>query len=245
MKNRKVFVLLWGPSGCGKDYFVKNLSLPACKGDIQFTKPVLFTDRPMRANERQKEPYIFCTNNSDNFSQNMPLFDDYMDKCRKDGTLLSITTYDVIGGTFRYGAKLDIDKPNHIIMAASFFQVLDIFKWRFENRTKPGVSDVVIYPLFIDTDITSRLCKLIEREAKKNEADRNYEEILRRYIYSDNTDYNIYAKTVVDSLKDKLFIEMDIRNDECIFTVSNSYDGKSYDKVKNIVYSGIDSICNK
>ena len=79
MKNRKVFILLWGPSGCGKDYFVKNLSLPACKGDIQFTKPVLFTDRPMRANERQKEPYIFCTNNSDNFSQDMPLFDNYMD----------------------------------------------------------------------------------------------------------------------------------------------------------------------
>ena len=132
----------------------------------------------MRKNESQNNPYVFCTNDiNDN---NLPNWDTEINRLKKEGSLLSVTQFNTVNGLFRYA--LSYENPlcdKDYVMATSYFQLLDIFKWKFENRDKESVRNTLLWPIFVDTDTSERLIKLYNREMDKDENDRNFQEIVR------------------------------------------------------------------
>lgn len=233
--NLKLFILLWGPSGSGKDYFAKNICMNSndknSQCNINFSMPTQYTDRPMRATESQGNPYIFCTNYPEDDGTNLPYWDDEIKELQRKGRLLSITRFDTTRGLFRYALvynQEDVDK--NLIMATSYFQILDIFKWKFENRNKDFVKNTILWPIFIDTDTSTRLIKLYNREMDKNEIDRNFQEIVRRFVESDSIDYSLEAEKTVNCLFSKELKEMNINIEHLdrYTSISNNYNELSY-----------------
>ena len=252
-----LFFLIWGPSGCGKDYFVNKISqayitLENEKDNINpmdtdwptipFWKPVQYTDRPMRKNESQNNPYVFCTVDTNANITNFPNWDIEIDRLKKEGSLLSVTQFNTVNGLFRYA--LSYENPfsdKDYIMATSYFQLLDIFKWKFENRDKESVKNTLLWPIFVETDTSERLIRLYNREMDKDESDRNFQEIVRRFVESDSVDYSYDARKSISALFSKELKEMniDVKNAEDFNIISNNYDRSSYNTLVqkiNIVY---------
>lgn len=242
-----LFILLWGPSGCGKDYFVNKITsykpgITVENDEIYpiavFNKPVQYTDRPMRKTESQNNPYIFCTNYPEDDGSGLPYWDTEIARLKNEGLLLSITKFDTVRGIFRYALSYDSNSLNkNYLMAASYFQILDVFKWRFENRNKDDIKNTLIWPIFINTDTSLRLIKLYNREMAKNEIDRNFQEIVRRFVESDSVDYSNEAKVTVNSLFLKELKELGMSDQYTLDYVSidNNYNSSSYKKlVQNI-----------
>ena len=99
----------------------------------------------------------------------------------------------------------------------------------------------LLWPIFVDTDTSERLIKLYNREMDKDENDRNFQEIVRRFVESDSVDYSYTARKSIDALFIKELKEMniDVKNAENFNTVSNNYDKSSYNTLVqkiNIVY---------
>lgn len=242
MNNLNLFILLWGPSGSGKDYFAKNVHMDSnnknSQCNISFYMPTQYTDRPMRATESQGDPYIFCTNYPEDNGADLPYWDDEIKELQLKGRLLSITRFDTTRGLFRYAlAYNQEDIGKNLIMATSYFQILDIFKWKFENRNKDFVKNTVLWPIFIDTDASTRLIKLYNREMDKNEIDRNFQEIVRRFVESDSIDYSSEAEKTVNCLFSKELKEMNINVDHLdrYTSILNDYSDLSYLALMKII----------
>lgn len=242
MSRVRLFLLLWGPSGSGKDYFVNKILREGIDIDdktIIFEKPIQYTDRPMRTAESQYNPYVFCTNDPDDFSVDLPLWDNEINKLRNNGSLLSVTTFKVINGIYRYAVSYN-KTDSDLIMASSYFQLLDIFKWRFENRKYEDINNTIIWPIYIGTTTEQRLTKLFNRELKKDEKDQNFKEIARRFIESDSLDYNNKSIVTIDELFNKQLQEMHINIDSVKphrKYIENYYDKSSYYTLTSTILS--------
>lgn len=196
-----VMFLLWGPSGCGKDYFTTNLLKRDSEKDDEYPRLCTiknYTDRPMREGESQGHPYVFCKSDDPDY----PDIKNVLLEKTMNGTLLSFDQFYTASGTYRYLSAFTQDCcTSDSIMSASYFQVLDIFKWIFENGRR--YPNIIIWPIFISTNDLTRINTLYKREMKKSESDQNFKEIVRRYIESDNVDYSSEAKETVNSLMKK------------------------------------------
>jgi len=59
MENKKLILIIEGPSGVGKDTIINEIIR---RYPDKFGKPINATTRPMRENESQNNPYLFLTN---------------------------------------------------------------------------------------------------------------------------------------------------------------------------------------
>ena len=111
-------IVLVGFSASGKDSIASYL-----KDNYNYNFIVSVTNRPMRPNESQGNPYNFVT------------FNDFIQLIDTD-KLIEYRTYDTVHGTWFYGVKKDAVLPNNKYVVVLDLWGLSEFKKYFGGRVK-------------------------------------------------------------------------------------------------------------
>lgn len=158
----KIFFVM-GKSASGKDTIYKMLA-----EDIQLnlSKIVLYTTRPMREGEIEGETYFFT--NEDQLSE--------YEKC---GQVIELRSYNTVYGVWKYFTLHDHqinENGNYIVIGTleSYEKYLNYFGKDF------------IYPIYIEVEDGTRLIRAIERE--RQERTPKYAEVCRRFL-ADTEDF--------------------------------------------------------
>ncbi len=182
----KIYEIM-GRSSCGKDTIYKHLLQ---RGNVELSKVIIYTTRPMREKEEEGVQYFFCDEEKYNH-------------LKESGKIIEERTYNTVYGPWHYftvdDGQIDLSKGNYLIIGTieMFTSIREYF----------GEDKVV--PLMITADDGLILQRALNRELKRDNP--GYDEMCRRYL-ADKADYseeNLKAAGI-----NKTFINDDL--EECL-----------------------------
>lgn len=162
-KPKPIF-FVFGKSGAGKDFIVKQIT-----NQWKVKRIPQYTTRPMRPGEINGTSYFFVDNDTfrELFAQNK---------------IVDTRRYDTKHGTWYYGTALPdgCDKNADAYIMIGTIPSLETFRKIYGDR---------IVPMYITADSTVRMDRAIERETDAKRSNIDLSEICRRYL-SDEEDYS-------------------------------------------------------
>ena len=160
----RIFYLM-GKSSTGKDSFYKQLISDETLG---LKKIVMYTTRPIRAQERNGEEYYFVN-------------DEKLVRLEAEGKVIERRSYNTIHGVWHYFTVCDeqIDlKENDYIVIGTLESYIACKKYFGED---------VLVPMYIEVDDGVRLQRALDRERSQDKP--KYKEMCRRYL-ADSDDFS-------------------------------------------------------
>lgn len=153
-----------GKSSTGKDTIYRAL---CSRADLQLSPLVMYTTRPIRANETEGKEYHFVD-------------EELLRKLEQEGKVIEKRAYHTVHGIWTYFTVdhegLDLQQENYLAIGT-----LESYS---KIRTYYGAQKVV--PIYIEVDDGVRLERALERE--KSAQNRKFEEMCRRFL-ADQADY--------------------------------------------------------
>lgn len=160
----KLFYVM-GKSSSGKDTIYEEL---LSRKELQLQPFIMYTTRPIRANETDGVQYHFVT-------------EDMLHRMQEKGQVIELRAYDTVHGIWYYftadGDCIDMEQGNYIALGTleSYEKVKNYY----------GAERVV--PIYIEVEDVLRLERSIKRE--KKQAIPNYDEVCRRFL-ADQQDFS-------------------------------------------------------
>ena len=180
----RIFYLM-GKSSTGKDSFYKELVNDHTLG---LKNIVMYTTRPIRANERNGEEYFFVN-------------DEKLARLEAAGKVIERRSYDTIHGVWHYFTVCDeqIDLANHDYVIIGTLESY--------VATKKYFGEGVLVPLYIEVEDGVRLQRALDRERSQEKP--KFKEMCRRFL-ADSEDFS--EEHIVEAGIEKRFENDDFRN---------------------------------
>lgn len=154
-----------GKSASGKDHIYARL---AAHEGLGLKKLVLYTTRPIRAEEENGKQYYFVD-------------DKKLEEFRESGNLIEARAYHTIHGIWTYftadDGQVDLGRSDYLGIGT-----LDSFV-----KMKKYYGEDVVCPVYIQVEDGERLSRALKRE--REQANPKYEEMCRRFI-ADQSDFS-------------------------------------------------------
>ena len=178
----RIFYLM-GKSSTGKDSFYKQLISDEKLG---LKNIVMYTTRPIRAQERNGEEYFFVN-------------DEVLARLEAAGKVIEKRSYDTIHGIWNYFTvcddQIDLENHNYVIIGTLESYVV----------SKKYFGEGVLVPVYIEVDDGVRLQRALDRERAQDHP--KYREMCRRYL-ADSDDFseaNIVAAGIEKRFENDVF----------------------------------------
>lgn len=178
----RIFYLM-GKSSTGKDSFYKQLISDETLG---LKNIVMYTTRPIRAQERNGEEYFFVN-------------DEVLARLEAAGKVIEKRSYDTIHGIWNYFTvcddQIDLENHNYVIIGTLESYV----------ASKKYFGEGVLVPVYIEVDDGVRLQRALDRERAQDHP--KYREMCRRYL-ADSDDFseeNIVAAGIEKRFENDVF----------------------------------------
>ena len=178
----RIFYLM-GKSSTGKDSFYKQLISDETLG---LKKIVMYTTRPIRAQEKNGEEYFFVN-------------DERLARLEADGKVIERRSYNTIHGVWHYFTVCD----DQIDLANNSYVVIGTLESYVASRKYFG--EGVLEPMYIEVDDGVRLQRALDRERAQDKP--KYREMCRRYL-ADTDDFseeNIAAAGITRRFENDVF----------------------------------------
>ncbi len=160
----KIFILM-GKSSSGKDSFYKKLIEDK---ELMLKQVVMYTTRPIRANEEDGVNYHFVD-------------DSVLKAFINNDRLIELREYNTVHGVWKYftpdDGQIKMDEGNYIVIGT-----LDVY-----NKFKAYYGSEVLVPIYIEVDDGIRLLRAVERE--RQQSNPKYAELCRRFL-ADSVDFS-------------------------------------------------------
>ena len=160
----RIFYLM-GKSSTGKDSFYKQL---ISDEKLNLKKIVMYTTRPIRAQEKNGEEYFFVN-------------DEKLARLEADGKVIERRSYDTIHGVWHYFTVFDdqiqLDRQDYVIIGTLESYV----------ASKKYFGEGILVPIYIEVDDGIRLQRALDRERAQDNP--KYKEMCRRFI-ADSEDFS-------------------------------------------------------
>lgn len=160
----KIFYLM-GKSSTGKDSFYKQLISDEALG---LHKIVMYTTRPIRAQERNGEEYFFVN-------------DEKLVRLEAEGKVIEKRSYNTIHGIWNYftvcDEQINLEKNDYVVIGTLESYV----------ACKKYFGEDVLVPMYIEVDDGVRLQRALDRERAQDKP--KYREMCRRYL-ADTDDFS-------------------------------------------------------
>ena len=160
----RIFYLM-GKSSTGKDSFYKQLISDEALG---LKKIVMYTTRPIRAQERNGEEYYFVN-------------DEKLVRLEAEGKVIERRSYNTVHGVWHYftvcDEQIDLEKDNYIVIGTLESYI----------ACKKYFGEEVLVPMYIEVDDGVRLQRALDRERVQDKP--KYKEMCRRYL-ADSDDFS-------------------------------------------------------
>ncbi len=160
----KIYQIM-GRSSCGKDTIYKHL---LSRENVQLSKVIIYTTRPMREKEVDGVQYFFCD-------------EERYNEYKRSNKIIEERTYNTVYGPWHYftvdDGQIDLTRGNYLIIGT-----IEMFT---AIREYYGEENVV--PLMIKVDDGIILQRALNRELKRDNP--GYDEMCRRYL-ADKADYS-------------------------------------------------------
>ena len=160
----RIFYLM-GKSSTGKDSFYKQLISDETLG---LKKIVMYTTRPIRAQERNGEEYYFVN-------------DEKLVRLEAEGKVIERRSYNTVHGVWHYftvcDEQIDLEKDNYIVIGTLESYI----------ACKKYFGEKVLVPMYIEVDDGVRLQRALDRERVQDKP--KYKEMCRRYL-ADSDDFS-------------------------------------------------------
>ena len=160
----RIFYLM-GKSATGKDSFYKQL---ISNESLGLKKIVMYTTRPIRAQEKNGEEYFFVN-------------DEKLARLEAEGKVIERRSYDTIHGVWHYFTVYDeqihLDGQNYVIIGTLESYI----------ASKKYFGEGVLEPIYIEVDDGVRLQRALDRERTQDKP--KYKEMCRRFI-ADSEDFS-------------------------------------------------------
>lgn len=173
----RIFYLM-GKSSTGKDSFYKQLISDEKLG---LKNIVMYTTRPIRAQERNGEEYFFVN-------------DEVLARLEAAGKVIEKRSYDTIHGIWNYFTvcddQIDLENHNYVIIGTLESYV----------ASKKYFGEGVLVPVYIEVDDGVRLQRALDRERAQDHP--KYREMCRRYL-ADSDDFS--EENIVEAGIEKRF----------------------------------------
>lgn len=154
-----------GKSSTGKDSFYKQLISDEKLG---LKKIVMYTTRPIRAQEKNGEEYFFVN-------------DEKLVRLEAEGKVIERRSYNTVYGVWNYftvcDEQIDLDNASYVIIGTLESYV----------ASKKYFGDGVLVPIYIEVDDGVRLQRALDRERSQDNP--KYREMCRRFI-ADSDDFS-------------------------------------------------------
>ena len=172
-----------GKSSTGKDSFYKKLMSDETLG---LKKIVMYTTRPIRAQEKNGEEYFFVN-------------DETLVRLEAAGKVIERRSYDTSHGVWHYftvcDEQIDLEKNDYVVIGT-----LESFV-----ASKKYFGEDVLVPIYIEVDDGVRLQRALDRERAQDKP--KYKEMCRRYL-ADSDDFseeNILASGIYRRFENDIF----------------------------------------
>ena len=160
----KIYEIM-GRSSCGKDTIYKHLLQ---RGNVELSKVIIYTTRPMREKEEEGVQYFFCDEEKYN-------------NLKESGKIIEERTYHTVYGPWHYftvdDGQIDLSKGNYLIIGT-----IEMY-----TSMKKYFGEEKVVPLMITADDGMILQRALNRELKRDNP--GYDEMCRRYL-ADKADYS-------------------------------------------------------
>ena len=160
----RIFYLM-GKSSTGKDSFYKQLISDETLG---LKKIVMYTTRPIRAQEKNGEEYFFVN-------------DERLARLEADGKVIERRSYNTVHGVWHYFTvcddQIDLTKDSYVVIGTLESYV----------ASKKYFGEGVLVPIYIEVDDGVRLQRALDREREQSKP--KYREMCRRFI-ADSDDFS-------------------------------------------------------
>ena len=178
----RIFYLM-GKSSTGKDSFYKQLISDETLG---LKKIVMYTTRPIRAQEKNGEEYFFVN-------------DERLARLEADGKVIERRSYNTVHGVWHYFTvcddQIDLSKDSYVVIGTLESYV----------ASKKYFGEGVLVPIYIEVDDGIRLQRALDREREQSKP--KYREMCRRFI-ADSDDFseeNIAAAGITRRFENDVF----------------------------------------
>ena len=178
----RIFYLM-GKSSTGKDSFYKQLISDETLG---LKKIVMYTTRPIRAQERNGEEYYFVN-------------DEKLVRLEAEGKVIERRSYNTVHGVWHYFTvcddQIDLTKDSYVVIGTLESYV----------ASKKYFGEGVLVPIYIEVDDGVRLQRALDREREQSKP--KYREMCRRFI-ADSDDFseeNIAAAGITRRFENDVF----------------------------------------
>lgn len=158
-------IYLMGKSSSGKDTIYKELIKTS---ELKLKKMILYTTRPIRANETDGVQYHFVDEKC-------------YEEIKKSGRIIEERSYSTFHGLWRYftvdDESVDLENHNYLIIGTieSFIKTADYY-----GRNK-------VLPIYLELDDGIRLQRALNREMMQEKP--KYQEMCRRFL-ADQEDFS-------------------------------------------------------
>lgn len=173
----RIFYLM-GKSSTGKDSFYKQL---ISDETLKLKKIVMYTTRPIRAQERNGEEYYFVN-------------DEKLVRLEAEGKVIERRSYNTIHGIWHYftvcDEQINLEENDYIVIGTLESYV----------ACKKYFGEDVLVPMYIEVDDGMRLQRALDRERAQDKP--KYKEMCRRYL-ADSDDFS--EENIVAAGIDKRF----------------------------------------
>ena len=160
----KIFYLM-GKSSTGKDSFYKQL---ISDKSLNLHKIVMYTTRPIRAQERNGEEYYFVN-------------DEKLVRLEAEGKVIERRSYNTVHGVWHYftvcDEQIDLEKHHYVVIGTLESYV----------ACRKYFGEDVLAPIYIEVDDGVRLQRALDRERAQDKP--KYKEMCRRYL-ADSDDFS-------------------------------------------------------
>lgn len=167
-----------GKSSTGKDSFYKQL---ISDETLKLKKIVMYTTRPIRAQERNGEEYYFVN-------------DEKLVRLEAEGKVIERRSYNTIHGIWHYftvcDEQINLEENDYIVIGTLESYV----------ACKKYFGEDVLVPMYIEVDDGMRLQRALDRERAQDKP--KYKEMCRRYL-ADSDDFS--EENIVAAGIDKRF----------------------------------------
>lgn len=187
----RIFYLM-GKSSTGKDSFYKEL---ISNEQLGLKKIVMYTTRPIRAQEKNGEEYYFVN-------------DEVLVRLEAAGKVIERRSYNTVHGIWHYFTVCD----EQIDLENSSYVVIGTLESYIESKKYFG--EGVLVPIYIEVDDGVRLQRALDRERAQDKP--KYREMCRRYL-ADSDDFS--EEHIAAAGITKRFVNDDFK--ECLTEITN------------------------
>lgn len=160
----KLFYVM-GKSSSGKDTIYEEV---LSRKELGLRSFIMYTTRPIRANETDGVQYYFVT-------------EEQLRTMQEQGKVIELRTYDTVFGPWHYftadGDAVDIDQWSYLALGT-----LESYE-----KVKKYYGEEKVVPVYIEVDDDKRLERSIKRERKQESP--NFDEVCRRFL-ADQKDFS-------------------------------------------------------